>query len=489
MIDKVIGLGEVSIEPGLESKLVISKEFDPVEVKKEFKAFYEDISPEDTESRLYIYTPIHVGTSKKMGLFGDFAPSVVYAANKYNGARLPFREATLQEFAGSKLCHLYCTLDTSVIFGYVNRHMAKSKINNLNSVAGIMHRADLMMDSEPLENKEISDTELRDILSGVKKNVTKLLKEVRPQYSQTQVVSEKTHNLKYPGKLEKMFGGNLTKILLYGSSSAGGEGDDYDNIAVLNHLPEDLYEKIWGAKIEENGKQVGVIFVPEKLLDKFLYINVSNTLFRDRAKPLKGNFEFPLESEKYKISKEMYHAGFGSAKLISGMNLVFREPEILYDKPGLFGYFMKLNRFTLQGLSQKNGYVMKDKKEILDSLKNDFDFEIPPFRADGVYLQEAFLKANQVSVELAKKLYDSSLAREKNEVLVKLREQKSKKIFKASIKGKPVYVFGGRENMERNDIVPVVIFQPGGGEHTSRKKEIFHRGIDDTGNYLIGKRV
>lgn len=423
-----------------------------------------------------------------MGLFGDFAPSVVFALNKYNLIHLPYRERNLSEFGYSKLCHLYCTMDKSVMFGFYNRHMAKSKVNNLNSAASILHRQDLVLDADFLDDKEVSDVRVLEVLSQVKRNATKLLREVRTEYNITSHLSEERGDLKYVKNIEDLFGDNLSKILLYGSS-ARGEGSDYDNLVVLKTLPANLYAKIKGVKLEENGKEVGIICLPEAQLNTFLYINVSNPHFRNYSKALKGEFDFPVESDRYKLWKELYHAGFGSAKLISAMNLVFREPEILFDKPGLFEYFMKLNRFTLGGLLQQKEYTLLDKQVLLDMLRTDFDFEIPKFRKDAEYLQEAFLKANKTSVDIAKKMYDSQTCKEKNEYLLMLEIQKTGKIFTSTHEGMSVYVFGGREKLTSGDVVPVRILEEEDKGWSNKKNEIYYRNLNKSGNFLVGKRI
>ncbi|MBI2045222.1 hypothetical protein HYT23_04140 [Candidatus Pacearchaeota archaeon] len=479
---------ETSIEPGVKSKLLLLDEFDESKVAQEFRDFFASLHPEEKEARLYVYTPAHVGSLNSMGLFGDFSPSVIYSSNKHNETHLPFREKNLREFGYSKLCHLYCTLDKSIMFGFFNRHMAKSKVFNLNSAATILHRPDLVLDAKPLEDKEISPEEVVNILFAVKKNATKLLREVQTEYSRTYDSLEESHSFKYPKALEELLGDNLSRILLYGSS-ARGDGNDYDNLVAIKSLPDDFYTKIRGVKPNENGKDVGIIFVPENVLDKFLYINVSNSIFNEHSKPLKGDFHFPIESERYKIWKEMYHAGFGSAKLISGMNLVFREPEILFDKEGLFEYFMKLNRFTLHGLMQGGGRVMPSKEELLDILKDDFDYPIPEFRPDASYLQESFLKANKASVAISKKMYSSELAREPNEHLLVLESRRSGKIFTSSYRGKKVYVFGGREKMRKGDVVPARLLVSGEEGYYSRKNELHHRGIDSSDDFYIGRRL
>ncbi|HEY9705929.1 MAG TPA: hypothetical protein V6C58_26075, partial [Allocoleopsis sp.] len=238
----------------------------------------------------------------------------------------------------------------------------------------------------------------------------------------------------------------------------------------------------------ENGKEVGAIFVPKYVLEKFLYINVGNTLFRQTAKVLDGQIDLPIESDNYEIFKDMYHAGIGSGKLISSMNLVYREPTIFFDKPGLFEFFMKLNRFTYHGLMQNKGYVIKSKEEMLDSLKNDFDFVTPKFRADATYLQESFLYANKASVELAKKMYDPSLARQENEVLLEIDSQVSRRIFTSNYEGKKVYLFKGHENIREKDIVPAVIVKENSQGYSSRINDIkFYEELPQ--EFLIAKRI
>ncbi|MGV8151498.1 MAG: hypothetical protein ACP5OG_00300 [Candidatus Nanoarchaeia archaeon] len=478
-----------SIEPEDNSKVILKKDFDPIKVNTAFKEFFKDLPEDDEDSRLFYFTEPHVGSKNQMGLFGDFAPSVVFATNRFNNFHLPVREKYLNEFAYSKLCHLYCTLDKSIMFGFQNKYMARSKIHNLNSVAAIFHRHELQLDDTPLKEEDINEEEVIKMLFNVKKNSTKLFNEVKIDSKDHKLIESTKHNFSYPSLLEKIVGeNNLTRILLYGSS-AKGNGNDFDNFGVLKAIPDNLYDKIRNSKPSEAGKEVGVIFVPEKILENFLYVNVSNSLFRENALALKGNFKIPVESSRYQIFKEAYHAGFGSAKLLSGLNLVYRRPDIFFDKPGLFDYFMKLTRFTLQGLSQKGKYKALAKEEVLLRLKEEFDFEIPAFRQDNNYLQECFLKANKTSIDIAKKLYDSNLAKEEKEALVEVKNQLTKKIFKARYHGKDLYVFGGKESINLSDIVPVKILDNTDSVYHSKKRELYYRGITNSKDIYLGKRV
>ncbi|MBU0959069.1 MAG: hypothetical protein KKB31_03940 [Nanoarchaeota archaeon] len=482
------GVLDTSVEPGLASRVIIIDDFDPVRVGKEFRDFYAGLPQTDKDSRLYVYTPAHVGTATRMGLFGDFAPSVVFASNKYNGTHLPYRESTLSGFGFSKLCHLYCTTDKSVMFGFANRHMARSKVFNLNSAATILHRPDLTLSADHLDDKEVDKQTIIDTLFAVKRNATRLLKEVPQDWTQTVPIGQSAHNLSYPKRLEEILGGNLKRILLYGSS-ARGEGNDYDNIGVVQSLPDDFYDKIKDLGFNEEGKEVGFIFVPESVLDRFLHINVSNSIFMEHSKALKGHFDFPVDTPRYCLQKEMYHAGFGSAKLVSSMNLAFREPEILFDKPGLFEYFMKLNRFSLHGLLQQTESEIRTKGELLEILRDDFDYEIPEFKADAEYIQESFLKTNKVSVELARRMHAPEIARELNEQILTIESAKSRKIFTAHYGNNLVYVFAGREPLVVGDSVPVRIMKENEEGHEHRRRELKHRGITHQNDFLVGRRV
>ncbi len=477
-----------SIEPDDKTKIVLADTFEESAVDTAFREFFAGIPKDDTDSRLHYFTPPHIGWRERMGLFGDFAPSVVYAANRHHELHLPYRESTMQEFAYSKLCHLYCTLDKSIMFEFYNRHTAMSKVRNLNSVATIMGFPDLCIDDSPLEESGIPEDQVLDILFHVKKNATVLLKHVRPEVQGGIRGEAKPHELAYPAKLEEIVGRSFAGVLLYGSSAAGA-GNDFDNFAVLNMLYPDLYARIRGSKPRESDKEVGVIFVPRSVLRNFLYINVSNHLFKTSAKVLKGAFEFPNESPRYTIFKEMYHAGFGSAKLLSGLNLVYRQPEVFFDKPGLFEYFMKLNRFTLHGLMQRNGHVVLPKEEVLAILRDDYGFPIPKFRPDAKYLQESFVSANRASVALAQRLYDPSLAQQGNEQLVEVGEQVASRIFRARNGSRPIYVFRGLEEIHEGDVVPAQILTPDDVGYLNRRRGIRYRGIETSANFDVARRV
>jgi hypothetical protein len=476
----------VGDEPERESTVVLMPEFDISKANSLFKEFYKNPQNMSEDVRLYIYTPYHVGSRDKLGLFSDFGSSIVFAANRFHNTHFPYRESRLREFAHAKLSHLYCTLDKSIMYGFFNRHSAQSKVHNLNSVATVMGHPELLIDESILESGVEKDV-VKNVLFQVKKNATKLLKDVDVKTDSYLTLEKHTSELQYPKFFKDKFGQNLDSIMLYGSS-AKGEGNDFDNVIVLKNLPDNLYDLIVNTSPNENGKEVGAIFVPKYVLDKFLYINVGNTLFRQTAKVLEGKIDIPIESDNYEIFKDMYHAGIGSGKLISSMNLVYRDPNIFFDKPGLFEFFMKLNRFTYHGLMQNKGYVIKSKEEMLDSLKNDFDYVTPKFKADSNYIQESFLYANKASVEIAKKMYDPTLARQENEVLLEIDSQVSRRIFTANFEGKKVFLFKGHENIREKDVVPAVIINKESQGYNSRISDIkYYSELPE--EFLIAKRI
>lgn len=101
------------IEPESKATIILRKDFDINEARDAFKDFYAKNDPNDENKRLFYHTEPHIGSMDKMGLFGDYAPSVVYSSNRYHNTHLPFRESNMTEFGYSKLCHLYCTIDKS----------------------------------------------------------------------------------------------------------------------------------------------------------------------------------------------------------------------------------------------------------------------------------------------------------------------------------------------------------------------------------------
>jgi len=389
----------------------------------------------------------------------------------------------MEEFGYSKLCHLYCTLDKSVMFNFLNKHIALSKLYNLRSVATILSHSELVIDPEELNSENVLE-----VFSQVKKNATKLIHYVKEKPKNYIKKTQVENNYAYVDILKEKFGKNLSSILLYGSS-AKGTGNDFDNLVVLKELPNDLYQQIEGMKLQEQEKDVGLIFMPENVLQKFLYINVSNLLFRDYAKVLYGEINFPIDDDRYIIFKEMYHAGFGSAKLISALNLVYKEPEVLLDKEGLFEYFMKLNRFTFHGLSQADGYRIIDKNEINKALKEKYNYEAPQFRPDAEYIKNSFLEANECSSFLAKEMYRPDLAKEKKEVMLKITNKIDNKVFVSKHENKKVFLFKRREDLKENDYVPAKIVQKYESGYDTRLMYLNRNKISLPDEFYIAKRL
>jgi len=362
--------------------------------------------------------------------------------------------------------------------------MAQSKILNLKSIATILGHTKLIINIE-----DLYDENVMEMMFQVKKNANKLLRYVEVKHDNFLLKKQEKHNLKYVEELKETFKKNLVSILLYGSSVTG-KGSDYDNIVVLKHLPRNLYEKIRGMALMEEGKEVGIIFVPEYNLEKFLHINVSNILFKENSKVLYGEVNLPVEPESYSVLKERFHSAYGSSKLISALNLVYKEPDIFYDKPGLFEYFMKLNRFTLRGLKQeKEKYDVFEKEELVDCLLKEYNHKMPEFKPDAEYIKKCFLKENELSVQLAKDYYSPEFYSEEGEVLLKVKKHVGGKAYLSEYNNKSVFLFRGREKLRNADIVPAKILKYGETGYDTRQIVLRRMGIQLPERYFIAKRL
>lgn len=474
------GLGLIQEEP--EAEIAVEILPDPYDASRVDALFRENL---ESGRRLLVYTESQVGTRFDMGLFGDFAPSVIHAINRHHGANLPYREAHLQEFACSKLCHLYCTLLKSMMFGFGTPEAALSKLRGLRSVAAILARPELALPVEDVPEAEVGATFAQVLLRSAQ-----LLDEVHlPAELQFETRPAAPHQLGYVDELRALFGDNLRAVLLYGSS-ATGEGADYDNIVVVEQIDAALLERLRGVRLHEGKKEVGIILVEARRARQFLLINVSNTLFRAHARVLYGELEIPLDGESYAIRKEMYHAGFGSSKLVAALNLVYHAPEVLIDKAGLFEYFMKLNRFTFHGLSQIDGYLSISKAAVQHALATRYGFPQPEFRSDVEYIRQSMLAANQCSALLAQQLYSPRKVKGRREVLLKVLQVLGQgKVGRAALDGDPVYVLRGRDALAVGQVVPVQLLEPGTQAHAAREQELRRAVSKPVAGYALGIRA
>ncbi len=383
--------------------------------------------------KAYYYDRCQVGDEKRMGFYGEWAPTVVAGLNRYHGLKLHYLEERVEEYTYSRLAHLLCTLDRSIMFSYENRHIAASKIRNLNACANWLLQPEMGVDYQELKEVIEEKTTSKDLIFQVKRNALSLARRVNLGTHTHILKKQEPHNLAYVGRLREMFGLNLSAVLLYGSS-ATGEGNDFDNIVVLKKVPDNLYQMIagQGPNFREGEKDVGFIFISEDIAEQFFYMNVSNHLFLNSSKVLFGEIEFPIEDKTYMIRKERYHAGFGSTKNISGANLGFKDEALMNyifynelgiatpmppksrarkyilaqsDKQGLFDYFMKLPRFTLQGLLFDGQKEALDKTRLLEVLKERFGYEIFPHVPDKDYVADCMIKAMEVSAKIIREIY------------------------------------------------------------------------------------
>jgi hypothetical protein len=478
----------------------------------------ELVSPyADKEDRVYVYDTTQTGSEHNIGFFGDWAPTVIAGLNSFHGYSFPFREKYIEEYSYSRLAHLMCTLDRSIMFSYENRHIASSKIRNLNACAKglLLHERglDYMLLREVVEERMTS----KDLLFMVKQQGLELARKVRMDQHGHILKTAEPHSFKYVDKLKDMFGDNLVSVMLYGSSAVG-EGKDFDNIVVLKSIPENLYEIISGKgpSFNEGGKEVGFIFINEEAAEKFFYINVSNHLFAESAKVLYGEVNLPIESMEYMVRKERYHAGFGSTKNISGINMGFKDEDLMTylfykelglakpwpqegrdkkfllaepDKAGLYEYFAKLPRFTLQGLIFTKETRQIDKTYLVSILKDEFGYEVLPHRDDPSYIADRLIAAVDVSAKIIDRYYDPSQQQRKNEHIMTIEDSVSDPmgISSAHVDGKAVWVFNRRRPLFPGDNVPAQILYEGDKGYDFRMRKAAQ--LDKPEGILIAKRI
>ncbi len=476
-------------DPDLESKVFIFSDFlHDNDLKHRIREAHQEHA--DSDIRVYTYPESIIGSRNSMGVLGDWGPSVVYAVNKYHGLHLPYRESNMDEFAYSKLCHLACTLYKGMMFNHSEIGVAASKIYNLKSVATIMKHPELIVPEEIL-----NENNYRQVLFEVAKNVNRLMEHVNVEHLDGEPLLKKAepHRLSYVDELKNMFGNRLRSILLYGSS-ARGEGSDYDNLVVLDKIVDSDFERINNHPLFEKGKEVGCIFLEENSVDKFLYINVSNRVFKDKAKVLYGEMSFPSDNINYSKRKEQYHVGFGSAKLVSALNLAFKEPHLFADKFGLLEYFIKINRFTLHGLKQQDIYKSIGKDKLYDELKEDYDYDIRSLLAnkrelndkikDPEFVQELFLDANILSSQLSYRLHNPKKARRGGEeFLLKTLDKINGDVYLSSLEAVPVFLFKRKEKINIDDIIPTTVYRKNNPKFNELDKRL--RKSIDKSNYFF----
>jgi len=434
---------------------------------EEFRQAHQEFK--DTDTRVYTYSTSLIGSRSQMGLLGDWAPSVVFAMNHFHGTHYPYREAHLHEYAYSKLAHLSCTLFKGLMFGYSDFGTAQSKVRNLRSVSMNMHYPELAIPEE-----ELTEENFPRMIFEVGLTLSKMvagLVEQEHLYDAPKVKKAESHNLAYVDELKRRFGSRLRSVMLYGSS-ARGEGSDYDNIVILDRLSSEDFDLIYNNPLYEGKKEVGVVFVEEASANNFFYINVSNPLFREQSKVLYGEISLPREDRSYSRRKEQYHAGYGSSKLISGMNLAFKHPEIFSDKPGLFDYFAKLNRFTLSGLKQQDFYHVITKDKLYTELRERYGYDLNDILGspkevlearlrDHLYVQNILLEANVVSAEIARRMYNQHKTSppDVEEYLFKVAGLVNSMVARCDFEGLPLLILRRKEKISSQDILPVRVYR------------------------------
>ena len=471
----------------------------------------------DMEERVYVYDRTQTGDERRIGFFGDWAPTVVAGLNSFHDYNFPFREKYIEEYSYSRLAHLMCTLDRSIMFSYQNRHTASSKIRNLNACAkGLLYPEmglDYLLLKEVVEERMTS----KELLFMVKQQGLELAKKVRLEQHSHVEKSAESHSFDYVEKLKEMFGDNLAAVMLYGSSAVG-EGKDFDNIVILKSLPSNLYDIISGTgpSFKEGGKDVGFIFISEDVAEKFFYVNVSNHLFAESSKVLYGEISLPVESMEYMVRKERYHAGFGSTKNISGVNMGFKDEDLMTymfykdlgirkpwpkegrekrflladpGKEGLYEYFAKLPRFTLQGLifSKDNRHL--DKTILNGILKEEFGYEVMPHSTDPSQIADRLIAAADASTRIIDRYYDPNQQKRKNEHIMTIEDAVGVEagISSSHVDGKAVWVFGRRRPLLPRDNVPAQILYEGDKGFDFRMRKAVQLGKPE--DVLIAKRI
>ncbi|MCX6709942.1 MAG: hypothetical protein NTV63_03270 [Candidatus Woesearchaeota archaeon] len=439
-----------------EAKLEIFTEILPTYDVSRVKEIFND----NPGKSVYVYSNSEVGTPTQPGFFSRFAPSVVFAIN----LGLPREEKRILYSKGrfgygiNKLAYLLSTIDKSIMFGHAGKSQMMSKIHNLNSVCGILDKPEFHMD-ELDESVDYSMDEVISNLIAVKKRASSLLRELEivPSGSEEKRLVE--HHFSYPAWFREKLGDNLENILLYGSS-ATGEGNDFDNILIVDELNPEIYDNLANTKPHESGKPVGGLFIESDIFQKYMVCNANNRIVAITGKLLLGNkLCMPIDDDYVITLKELHHAAMGTMQLRSAVNLVFKRGEDVFDKEGLFEFFMKIPRFTLGAFKaletyKKTGkYRFFEKEPLMEILSSEFSYSIPKLRNDLDYIKSSFLLANEINSRIISNYFDNELVKEEDEFLFPVYG-KMGNIALSVMNGRSVRIFDPERNTEIGDIIP-----------------------------------
>src|SRR3989344_4963089 len=133
--------------------------------------------------------------------------------------------------------------------------MVRSKVRNLTNLY------DALGEHCPMHPEDVTDANFLDYAFMTKQLVLDVARRFRRDFEQTQRI-ECTGELPFIDFFKNLFGGNLERIIQYGSSVNGG-GKDIDLMVLLSEITRATYDSIWDQRDKVGSeKPVGIVLLP-----------------------------------------------------------------------------------------------------------------------------------------------------------------------------------------------------------------------------------
>lgn len=350
--------------------------------------------------------PISLFTKKEFD-FLQYSPTLLQAINRDYNLHFPVDENYLRHQYEGDLASLYAVNENSVRYRYYNNPGAifskTHKLEQLLHVGGFISRH---FDEYP-SNEE----ETRMLLSGeLAANEIPVPEEIDPwNYDARDVFgiqkprawayqfkrslnsmigrheikdksvtySEKSRHKKmgYTKDLQELLGKDI-KILLFGSATdSTANNRDFDNAVLVPKLTLDLYERLEGANITQDGKPVDVVLIQQDYWEKFVRMNAYSIGILKNSVTIHGDVTFPAIDRQAATQRSISRAG-GRLRMLHGtiLNWGIITPEDFITREGLVTSLMKVPRYIMNSLLELKDLregklgILYSKAELLEKL-------------------------------------------------------------------------------------------------------------------------
>ncbi len=337
-------------------------------------------------------TLFHAWTPPELALLREYCPSTYFRICSDKNVKLYVPGFSLTKDEGSnrlerlalqtqsEIATRGSTLDVGIVHGRRDEGTVESKIHQLGRMYSLFRLLDLPTPEKLPKGLLRKGYDLTDILIEIKRRFVTLLGTL-PEYGERLETVRKCANLTsaqrekfaYVDMLKQIMGNDLEAVVAYGSSTKEENPqmyDDYDNYIVIkdgsiDRVMESLKNKRFNHP--RDGKHIGINVVERRSFGKLNRINHAPDEVRENGIVLYGEVEFPVPTEREVLERGTSYAVLRAKTLKSGAARFVPNPEVMNNKPDLFAFFQKTQRFLMEAALNRSEGLKTRSKATLDT--------------------------------------------------------------------------------------------------------------------------